>query len=189
MARSQSRRRHCRHSSFDRLVRKAGYDGATDLAYTGTGDGVLSDLSVRPNCPDSEVWTITFTDATNFTVSGSTLGAQTAGVVGTLYESDAGEVAFLITAGGTPFVATDAFTFDTLVTEPQQSALVKSDRLRYAEDQTNRLGDVKKTAGGSVHAAYCADGTSDQTPGDRSNQFTSEDVNAAQSATDIGLGA
>lgn len=56
----------------------------------------------------AEVWTITATSATNFTVTGSVSGAKAAATVGVPYNN--GIISFIITAGVTPFVATDAFT-------------------------------------------------------------------------------
>jgi hypothetical protein len=60
----------------------------------------------------TETWTITFTSASAFGVSGSVSGAQAAGTVGTNYTSNtpAGRISFLITAGGTAFVSGDTFT-------------------------------------------------------------------------------
>ncbi len=187
MARALARRRHCKHTSDDRKRRRTGYGVALDQAFVGTGDGTLRVTDIRGDSPDGEIWTITLTTATDFGVSGSTLGAQAVGVVGTPYVSDAGEISFLITAGGTPFVNTDAFTLEAETVEGYQDALDESDWLKFDENETNRLGDIDPALASGVSAAYCADGDSAQTPGGRSNQFTFEDVQAAASASDIGL--
>jgi hypothetical protein len=79
-------------------------------AYTGTGNGTISAL-IGGSASVAEVVTITFTDATHFSVVGSTSGAIGTGVVGTAFVST--KINFMITAGGTAFVATDAFTVST----------------------------------------------------------------------------
>lgn len=79
---------------------------------TATGNGTISEIDSVDPTGVTETWTITFTSATAFNVSGSVSGAQAAGTVGTNYTSNspAGRISFLITAGGTPFVAADQFT-------------------------------------------------------------------------------
>lgn len=76
---------------------------------TGTGNGTMTSVAVDQNTAVPETWTVTATSATNFTVSGSVSGAQAAATVGTPYNN--GIVSFLITAGVTPFVASDNFVF------------------------------------------------------------------------------
>ena len=188
MGRLVSRKRHCKHSAFERLARRAGYGAGQALTFVGTGNGALEIVAVLPESPDGEVWTITFSDATNFAVSGSSLGAQAAGVVGTEYTSDGDEITFLITAGGTPFVNLDEFTFEAATVLGYQAALAPSDRSQFDSGQSNRLGDINPANGSeALHDTLCADGTSDQNPGGRSNQYTFEEVLAAASASDIGL--
>ncbi len=188
MGRLVSRQRHCKHGTQDRLVRRSGTGVALQLAFAGTGNGVLEVSAVDSDSPDAEVWTITFSNATNFAVSGSTLGVQAAGVVGTPYVSDGGEISFLVTAGGTPFANLDEFTFEAATTPGHGPALQKSDRLRFNEDQAHRLGSIPSNFGEeAIHDTTCADGDSAQTPGGRSNQYTFEDVLAASIPGDIGL--
>ncbi len=271
MGRALARRRHCKHSNYDRLTRRSGAGAALNLAYVGTGNGVLSDLVVDQRCLDAEDWTITFSaalvfgvvgstlgaqtggipidtsyvgtgdgtldfleidkktpagetwtitlsDADNYTVTGSTLGLQTnLGTVGTAYVSDDGEISFTITAGGTPFVntdaftvvgkpytsdldeisfvittgstpyiATDAYTFTADTVLGYQNDIPKSDRLRFNDDQAQRLVLTVDEAV-DVHDVMCADGDSAQEPGGRSNQYTYEDVQDAADPSDIGL--
>lgn len=89
---------------------KAFLCGAVSInSYTGTGNGTLTRLDPMPEIL-TETWTITATSDTNFTVTGSVSGAQAAATVGTEYDN--GFVRFLISAGGTPFVATDEFVLD-----------------------------------------------------------------------------
>ena len=76
-------------------------------AVVGTGNGVIKLTDIDQTTAVEEVWTITATSATNFTVTGSVSGAAPAATVGTPY-SDV--LSFLITAGGTPFIAGDEFT-------------------------------------------------------------------------------
>ncbi len=83
------------------------------VTYAGTGDGTIDDLDSGVDGP-AETWTITFTDATNFDVSGTVSGAQPAGVVGTNYTTTGDTItsllSFVIQAGATPFVAADVWT-------------------------------------------------------------------------------
>ena len=83
-----------------------------DLVYApttnpGAGKGTMTGILPGEDAI-AEVWTVEFTDATNYTVTGSITGALPAGVVGAGYVSD--YVNFMITAGVTPFVAGDEFT-------------------------------------------------------------------------------
>jgi hypothetical protein len=79
-------------------------------AFVGTGNGTIAGL-IGGSASVAEVVTITFTDATHFTVVGSSSGAIGTGTVGTAFAST--KINFTITAGGTAFVATDAFTVST----------------------------------------------------------------------------
>lgn len=77
-------------------------------AGANTGDGYVS-AERASTTPIDETWTLTATNATNFTVTGSVSGAQAAATVATPYDN--GIVAFTIIAGDIAFVATDSFTF------------------------------------------------------------------------------
>lgn len=81
-------------------------------SFVGTGDGTIDALGGSAGV--AEVITVTFTTSTAFAVVGSISGAIGTGVVGTPFTST--KVNLTITAGGTAFVATDAFTFS--VTPP-----------------------------------------------------------------------
>lgn len=81
-------------------------------SFTGTGNGKMVNLSVDntvlPTAPAaSETWTVTFTSATAFTVSGSVSGASAGGTVGVAYTNN--YINFTINAGSTPFAADDKF--------------------------------------------------------------------------------
>jgi hypothetical protein len=76
---------------------------------TGTGNGTVSAITVNQNTAAEELWTLTATSATNFTVSGFVSGSQAACTVGTPYNN--GLVSFTITTGGTAFISGDSFTF------------------------------------------------------------------------------
>ena len=75
----------------------------------GTGDGVIQLTDIDQSLAVPEIWTITATSATNFTVTGSVSGAAPAATVGTQYNDI---ISFKITAGGTPFIAGDEFTIE-----------------------------------------------------------------------------
>lgn len=91
---------------------------ALSVSYSGTGNGTINYLDGGVGAP-SETWTITLTSATAFTVSGSSSGAQAGGTVGTNYTTTGSTLtsllSFVIVAGGTPFVNTDAFTVTATV--------------------------------------------------------------------------
>jgi hypothetical protein len=84
-------------------------------SFVGTGNGTID--AHGGSAGVSETITVTFTSATAFGVVGSVSGSLGTGVVGTLFTSTKANLT--ITAGGTAFVATDAFTFD--VTPPWTS--------------------------------------------------------------------
>lgn len=76
-------------------------------SFVGTGNGTIAALGGSASVV--ETITVTFTSATAFGVVGSVSGSLGTGVVGTLFTSTKANLT--ITAGTTPFVATDAFTF------------------------------------------------------------------------------
>lgn len=84
---------------------------ATGMALTpsfvGTGNGTIDARGGSASVV--ETITVTFTSATAFGVVGSISGSLGTGVVGTPFTSTKANLT--ITAGGTAFVATDAFTF------------------------------------------------------------------------------
>ena len=98
----------------DLLLALKGFIESTQKAYNvvpnpaNTGTGYVSTERAVSAAP-AETWTLTATSATNFTVSGSTSGAQAAATVGTPYDNSI--VAFEIVAGGVAFVSGDIFTF------------------------------------------------------------------------------
>jgi len=71
------------------------------------GNGVMSSLETRVLAVP-EVWTVTMTSLTAFSVVGSVSGAQAAGVVGSAYDN--GKIAFTLNQGSTAFAVADAFT-------------------------------------------------------------------------------
>jgi hypothetical protein len=82
-----------------------GYAGTPGIGNVGNGTFaslVPDDLAVP------EVWTVTFTTATAFTVSGSVSGAQAPGVVNSPYDNN--RLNFTIVPGLTAFAAGDVFT-------------------------------------------------------------------------------
>jgi hypothetical protein len=79
-------------------------------SYVGTGNGTIAGL-IGGSASVAEIFTILFTTATAFSVTGSISGALAAGTVGVAYSTT--KIKFTITAGGTAFVAGDAFTIAT----------------------------------------------------------------------------
>lgn len=117
------------HYNLIRAIRDfcCGYGVVGTLGGTRTGTGTLTQIEALPPAV-TETWTLTATSATNFTVSGSVSGAQAAATVGTPYSIS--KLAFLLTAGGTAFVAGDTFTIP--VTQGAASAAgIAYELLRY----------------------------------------------------------
>lgn len=79
------------------------------LTYSGTGNGVISEIEAGPDAVEETI-TVTLSSASAFAVSGSVTGSMAAGTVGTRYVSQ--QCSFLVLAGSTAFVNTDAFGFD-----------------------------------------------------------------------------
>lgn len=73
-----------------------------------TGNGDMTNEAAVDAAP-TEVWTLTATSSSNFTVSGTVSGGKPDATVGVAYNNSV--VSFTITAGGTPFVSGDYFTF------------------------------------------------------------------------------
>jgi hypothetical protein len=76
--------------------------------FSGTGNGTCTAMSVQGSVVE-EVWTLTATSATTFSVVGSVSGVQTGASVGVAYTNS--YIGFLLTAGTTAFVAGAKFTF------------------------------------------------------------------------------
>ena len=83
-----------------------------DTTYVGTGDGTLDKQELKPAGAIAETITVTATSATSFDVVGSVTGAIGTLTVGETFDSP--QICLLITAGGTPFVAADEFTIDSV---------------------------------------------------------------------------
>jgi hypothetical protein len=93
---------------LDTFLTATGHAWAKSYAGVGTGD-ITAYIGTAASV--AETFTITATSASNFTVAGSTSGAQAAATVGTPYS--AAGIGFAIVAGGTAFVAGDVFTLTT----------------------------------------------------------------------------
>ena len=76
-------------------------------AFTGVGNGAMTAMGTG-QFVTNETWTISFTTATSFVVSGSVTGPTSAGVVDAHYDNQC--ISFLISAGSTAFAAGDEFT-------------------------------------------------------------------------------
>lgn len=83
---------------------------AFGLSYVGTGNGAFTAYGGGASSV-SETFTITATSSTNFTVVGSVSGSIGPATVGTPFAH--AKIEFLISAGGTAFIAGDAFQIST----------------------------------------------------------------------------
>ncbi|MBT9137703.1 MAG: hypothetical protein DDT31_00241 [Syntrophomonadaceae bacterium] len=90
---------------------------------TPTGNGTISNLVVDA-LAIPETWTIRFTSASAFTITGSVSGPTAGGTVGSPYDNN--RLNFIVLAGSTPFVAGDEFTI-TVAQVTIQSPLGASD--------------------------------------------------------------
>lgn len=88
--------------------------GYVPSTHTGTGNGTMTLLTPK-TAAVAETWTVTFTSATAFTVSGSVSGPSATGTVGVAYSNSF--ISFTIVAGSTPFTTSDAFTMVLTVVE------------------------------------------------------------------------
>lgn len=108
------------------------------LDITFTGDLTFTAIAVSPTTVD-ETWTIAFTGATTYTVTGSVSGLQAAtGVVDTPYVSDSAEVAFTIESGTIGNTVGDRATFRTseqlgnIEINGDELAIVRSQNLTFS---------------------------------------------------------
>lgn len=87
-------------------------------AFTGTGDGTCTSISINQATGSAELWTLTAVSSSTFNVTGAVSGTQNVATVGVPYNN--GIIAFTLTAGGTPFSAGDIFTVNvtSVVTNP-----------------------------------------------------------------------
>ena len=80
-------------------------------SFSGAGNGVVN--SIHPgDIAVAEVWSVDFTSATTFTVSGSVSGPTADGVVGAPYDN--GYLSFTVAQGSIPFAAGSSFTFNLI---------------------------------------------------------------------------
>ena len=93
---------------LDLFLTQTGHAWGKTFTGTGTGD-LVSYIGTAGSV--AETFTLTATNATTFTVVGSTSGALANATVGTPYTS--AKIGFTITAGGTAFVAGDQFKINT----------------------------------------------------------------------------
>jgi phage tail sheath protein FI len=77
--------------------------------FTGMGNGTLTSVTCPSTAVKPQVFTVTFTSPTSFSVRGSVSGYSGAGTVGFAFTST--RVNFTITAGLTPFESGDVFGF------------------------------------------------------------------------------
>jgi hypothetical protein len=129
-------------------------------SYTGTGNGTITEIEGGPDAV-AETFTITLTSATAFGVTGSVSGALAAGVVGTKYS--VAQVSFMITAGGTAFINTDAFVFTVAarvyadVTGGAFTQVTNTKSLTYKAFNADELGRYLRlnfVIGGTVAPSY-----------------------------------
>lgn len=133
--------------------------GVNAITYTGTGNGVLTEIEPGPAAVH-ETFTLHLTSATDFTVTGSASGSLTAGIVGTKYVCD--QVSFTINAGGTAFVHTDEFTFhimadqhyDTVKTFDQVTNTKVTEHLAINFDELGKYMRLTYTVDGTTPDYY-----------------------------------
>jgi hypothetical protein len=112
--------------------------GNVPVPGTNTGNGTISQPTILAAAV-VEVWTITATSATNFTVVGSVSGSKAAATVGMAYNNTF--IAFIISAGSTPFVSGDKFTYTIALANPE-TAIVAGGYTQSYKETTAGLNEV-----------------------------------------------
>jgi len=107
------------------------YGSAFGLAYTGVGDGQLTEYRGGGSAV-AQTFTITALDDTSFSVVGSVTGTHAEATVGVPYANP--RVAFTIVAGTTPFEVGDVFT---LTTAPKWTTLRRALGSKVLATQVN----------------------------------------------------
>lgn len=80
---------------------------------TASGDATLGDITVGDTAKEEE-WTIKFTSATTFELTGQSSGFQVAtGVLDAIYSSDGGEISFTLATGGNAMSSGNSGRFRT----------------------------------------------------------------------------
>lgn len=100
-------------------IQARGLKPTVTKSTTNTGNGTFSAIVVDA-AAIPQTWRLVFSDATNFSVTGSVTGASDAGTVGSEYDND--QVSFTITAGGEAFVSGDTFNFEVYEGVPSLTA-------------------------------------------------------------------
>lgn len=104
--------------------------GNVPVPGTNTGNGTISRPVVLAAAV-AEIWTITATSATNFTVVGSVSGSKAVATVGSAYNNTF--IAFSISTGSTPFVSGDKFTYTIALTNPETAIVADGYAQSYKE--------------------------------------------------------
>ena len=87
---------------------------ASSISFVGVGNGTISTPVAYSSQVQNQQITVTFTSGTNFSVIGSVAGQIGNGLVGSPFSSSV--VSFTVSAGATPFVNGDVFTFNLVYT-------------------------------------------------------------------------
>ena len=130
--------------------------------YVGTGNGTIGEVNVS-NGTTVEVWTIACVDVTTvgsevWTVTGSVTGLLALNAV-TGVKYDEGIVEFLITAGGTNFILTDAFTIkDNVYTGTGNGTIGSVEQGKDTIDETWTI-KVTSIAGGAGNETWSVIGS------------------------------
>lgn len=113
-----------------------GFGSITNLVYTGTGNGAMTDMDALPAAV-SETWTVTCTVAAagggTFSVTGSVTGVTADASVGTPYDN--GYAQFTINDGTTDFIVGDKFTFNSVQSD------VSANNENWIEKRYDTSGD------------------------------------------------
>lgn len=157
---------------------------AYGVSYAGTGTGVISGWRGGASSV-AETFEITATSATNFTVVGSVSGSIGPATVGTPFAH--AKLAFLLTAGGTAFVAGDKFT---LATAPKATRMRGRPTSNVTRWRINVAGNSSASSTLKVAALemMTSVGGADQCTGGTPSMSTTTGSNTADKAFD-GSGA
>lgn len=130
------------------------------IAYAGTGNGTITQVEGGADAVAEDI-TVTFSNATTAAVVGSVTGAMGSATVGTEFASP--QVRFMLTAGSTAFVNTDAFTIPVSartyadVGSGAFTGVTSGGSIQRLGIDTDRLGRYLRAnfvIGGTVSPAY-----------------------------------
>ena len=108
------------------------------VVFAGTGNGTISPIVLTSDAA-TEIVTVTFTNAADYSVAGSFTGAGGVGTVGDPFTGFSGHVAFTIFAGPPAFIAGDTIRFTIVGAQTVACMINAEDGPELQNPSTGRL--------------------------------------------------